>query len=60
MVALAMLTRGWYKKCCMLAVLEHMPWAILSVLLGRDVNILIKLHGDIHINAPLWARTYVP
>ena len=37
-----------------------MPWATLSVLIGRDVNVMIVLHGDIHMNAPLRAHTYVP
>ena len=44
----------------MLAVADHTPWATLSVLFGRDVDIMTKLHGDVHINAPLQAYIYVP
>ena len=44
----------------MLAVVDRTPWTTLSVLIGRDVDVITKLHGDVHMNAPLWARTYVP
>ena len=36
----ALLTRGWQKKCCMLAVADHIPWATLSVLLGSNVTVI--------------------
>ena len=36
----ALLTRGWYKECCMLVVVDHMPWATLRVLLGSTVTVL--------------------
>ena len=39
MVKLALLTRGWYKKCCMPEVLDCMLWAMLSVLLGSNVAV---------------------
>ena len=42
------------------AVVDRMPWAILSILFGRDVDIMIKLHGDVRMNALLRARTYIP
>ena len=54
-----MLTRGWWKNCYMLAVVDHIPWATLSVLFGRDVDAMTKLHGNIHMNAPSWAGTYI-
>ena len=57
MVESAMLTRGWYKKCCMLAEVDRMPWARLGVVFGRIVNVMTELHGDIHMNAPPWAYT---
>ena len=44
----------------MLAVADHIPWAIQSVLFGRDVDIMTKLHGDICMNAPSQAYIYVP
>ena len=37
-----------------------MSWATLSIMLGRIVNIMTKLHGDVRMNAPSWACTYVP
>ena len=48
------------EKYCMLAVADHMPWATLSVLISRYVNTITGLHGDVRMNAPMWARTYVP
>ena len=47
-----MLTKGLVEKCCMLAAADHTPWATLSVLIGRDVNVMMRLHGDVHMNAP--------
>ena len=44
----------------MLAVEDHIPWAALSVLFGRDVNVMTNLQGDVHMNAPSWVCTYVP
>ena len=41
----------------MLAVADHTPWAILGVLIGRYINVMTELHGDICMNAPTWART---
>ena len=43
----------------MLAVVDYTPWATLSVLFGRDVDIVTQLNGHIRMNAPLWAHTYV-
>ena len=60
MVESAMLTKGLVEKCCMLAVVDHTPWETLSVLIGRDVNIMMRLHGDVRMNAPLRACTYIP
>ena len=40
MVESAMLTRGWQKKCCVLAVADCMPWATFSALLGRNINVV--------------------
>ena len=37
-----------------------MPWATLSVLFGRKLNVMTNFHGDVCMNAPLWACTYVP
>ena len=37
----------------MLAVADRTPWAILGVLFGRILNIMIKVHGGVHMNAPL-------
>ena len=44
----------------MLAVADHMPWVTLGVLFGRIINIMIKSHGDVHMNAPSQACTYIP
>ena len=44
----------------MLAVADRTPWVTLGVLFGRIVNIMTKLHGDVHINAPLHAHTNKP
>ena len=44
----------------MLAMVDHTPWATLGVLFGRIVDVMTKLHGDIRMNAPLQAHTYVP
>ena len=37
-----------------------MPWATLSVLIGRHVNVMMRLHGDVHMNAPTQACIYIP
>ena len=55
-----MLSKGWEKKCCVLAVVDHMPQATLDVPFGSIVNDMTQLHGDVHMNAPSQARTYVP
>ena len=44
----------------MLAVVDCMLWATLGVLIGRYVNVMIELHGEVYMNAPMWAHTYVP
>ena len=44
----------------MLAVVDHIPGATLSVLFGCYVDITTKLHSDVHMSAPLWAHTYIP
>ena len=44
----------------MLPVADHMPWAILGVLLGRDVINIKKWHSDARMNTPLQAHTYAP
>ena len=36
-----------------------MPWATLSVLFGRDVNVMANSHGVVHMNAPLRVYTYI-
>ena len=43
----------------MLAVANYTPWATLSALFGGDIEIITKSHGDIGMNASLWARSYV-
>ena len=43
----------------MLAVAETMLWATLGVLFSRTVNVMTKSYGDVHMNAPSWARTYI-
>ena len=60
MVESAILTRGWQKKCCIVAVADRTPWATINALFGRDVDIMTKLHWNICMNAPSWAHTYVP
>ena len=42
------------------AVVDHVPWETLGILLGRDVIFIKKPLGDVCINAPLWAYTYIP
>ena len=37
-----------------------MPWATLSVMFGRDINIMTNSHGDIYMNAPLQACIFIP
>ena len=37
-----------------------MPWATLGVLIGRFVNVMTGLHGDVRMNAPTQAHIYVP
>ena len=59
MVDSAQLTNGWQKKYCMLAVVDHILWATFGVLLGRDITVMKKLHGDVYMNAPLWVCTYI-
>ena len=59
MVESAILTRGWWKKCCMLPVADHMPWATLGVPFGRIANVMTNSYGDVHMNTPSWAHTYV-
>ena len=44
----------------MLAMVKHIQWATLGVLLDRDLTVMRKPFGDIHIKIPLWACTYVP
>ena len=44
----------------MLVVADRMLWAILGILFGRIVHVMTKLHGDVSMNAPSWARTYIP
>ena len=51
---------GLVEKCCMLAVVDHIPWATLSILIGRDIHVMFKLHGDVHMNAPSRAHIYIP
>ena len=41
----------------MLAVVDCTPWATLGVLIGRYVNVMTELHGDVRMNAPMRART---
>ena len=59
-VELTQLTKGWSQKRCMLAMVYHTPWVTLVVLLGTDVIVMKKLLGDIHMNTPSQAYTYVP
>ena len=44
----------------MLAMVDCTLWAKLSVLFGKDVKIMTNLNGDICMNAPSWACTYIP
>ena len=44
----------------MLAVVDRMLWATLGVLIGRYVNLMTGSHGDVRMNAPMWAHIYVP
>ena len=37
----------------MLTVVDRMPWSILSVLFGRDIDVMTKMHGDVYTNVLL-------
>ena len=43
----------------MLEVVDHTLWATLGVLLGRNAAVYKEPHGEVHMNAPLWAYTYI-
>ena len=43
----------------MLTVVDRMPWSILSVLFGRDIDVMTKMHGDVYTNVPFPEHTYV-
>ena len=44
----------------MLAVADCRSRATLSILFGRDGDVITKLHGDVCMNAPFQAHIYVP
>ena len=44
----------------MLAVADYTPRATLTILFGRDIDVMTKSHGDICINAPSQVGTYIP